>query len=76
MAGDGEPLTERERAAVAYAELLALDHHAIDDDQVAAMREHFDEAQFLELSMMIGQYIGFGRVLATLALETPVCPIG
>ena len=25
--------------------------------------------------MMAGQYIGFGRVLATLQLETTVCPV-
>jgi alkylhydroperoxidase family enzyme len=75
MGGDGSPLTERERVAVAYAEMLAINHHAIDDAYIAGLREHFDEAQLLELSMMIGQYIGFGRVLATLQLETTACPI-
>jgi alkylhydroperoxidase family enzyme len=39
------------------------------------VREHFDEAELLELTMMIGQYIGFGRTLATLQLETAACPI-
>jgi hypothetical protein len=29
----------------------------------------------LELMMMIGQYIGFGRMLAILQLEETVCPI-
>ncbi|HEY1968171.1 MAG TPA: hypothetical protein VGH89_09505 [Pseudonocardia sp.] len=75
MAGDGQPLTERERVAVAYAEMLAVDHHSIDDRYVARVREHFDQAQLLELTMMIGQYIGFGRTLATLQLETVACPI-
>jgi alkylhydroperoxidase family enzyme len=75
MAGDGKPLTESERVAVAYAEMLAIDHHSIDDAHVAKVREHFDEAQLLELTMMIGQYIGFGRTLATLQLETVACPI-
>jgi alkylhydroperoxidase family enzyme len=75
MGGDGAALTERERAAVAYAEMLAVNHHAIDDAYITALREHFDEAELLELSMMIGQYIGFGRVLATLALETTAYPI-
>ena len=73
--GDGAPLTARERAALAYAEKLATDHHSIDDAYVAAVREHFDEAELLELTMMIGQYIGFGRTLATLQLETVACPI-
>lgn len=75
MGGRVEPLTEREAAAVAYAEMLATNHHAIDDAYVARLREHFDEAELLELSMMIGQYIGFGRVLATLQLENVACPI-
>lgn len=75
MAGDGKPLTESERVAVAYAEMLAINHHGIDDAYVARVREHFDEAQLLELTMMIGQYIGFGRTLATLQLETVACPI-
>lgn len=75
MAGDGAPLTERERVAVAYAEKLAVDHHSIDDAYMSVVRKHFDEAEVLELTMMIGQYIGFGRTLATLQLETVACPI-
>lgn len=75
MAGNGEPLTERERVAVAYAEMLAVDHHAIDDADIARVREHFDEAEMLELTMMIGQYIGFGRTLAILQLEAVACRI-
>lgn len=70
-----ETLSERERLAVEYAERLALRHHDIDDAFVARLREEFGEAEFLELSMMIGQYIGFGRVLATLQLETVACPV-
>ena len=68
-------MTTRERAGLAYAEKLAIDHHSIDDAYIAALREHFDEAELLELTMMIGQYIGFGRTLATLRLETVSCPI-
>jgi alkylhydroperoxidase family enzyme len=50
----------RERAALAYAEKLALDHRSIDDGFFDRLREHFDDAEILELGMMIGQYIGFG----------------
>jgi hypothetical protein len=39
------------------------------------LREHFDNGELLELSMMIGQYIGFGRALATMKLETVACAI-
>ena len=64
-----------ERAAVEFAERMAADHHNIGDDDIMALHEHFDDAQILELMMMAGQYIGFGRTLAILQLETVACPI-
>jgi alkylhydroperoxidase family enzyme len=67
--------TAAERAAMAFAERMAVDHHGIADADVAALREHFDDAQVLELLMMAGQYIGFGRMLAILHLETVECPL-
>ena len=70
--GDYSP---EEKAAVRVAEMLALQHDRIDADEIAALREHFDDAQVLELLMMAGQYIGFGRVLAVLQLETVACPL-
>jgi alkylhydroperoxidase family enzyme len=64
-----------ERAAVEFAERMAVDHHNIGDADIEALREHFDDAQILELMMMAGQYIGFGRTLAILQLETVACPL-
>ncbi|WP_439816409.1 carboxymuconolactone decarboxylase family protein [Zavarzinia sp. CC-PAN008] len=72
---DAEGFTPRERAAIHFAEKLAVDHHNIGDADVAEMRRHFSDAEFLELAMMAGQYIGFGRVLAMLQLEIAACPI-
>jgi alkylhydroperoxidase family enzyme len=72
---DAEGFTPRERAAIRFAEKMAVDHHNIDDDDVAEMRRLFSDAEFLELAMMAGQYIGFGRVLAMLQLEVAACPI-
>lgn len=72
---DNASFTARERAAIHFAEKMALDHHNIGDDDVAAMRRHFTDAEFLELAMMTGQYIGFGRVLAMLQLEIASCPV-
>ena len=65
----------RERAALRVAEQMALDHHAFDDGAMRALRQHFSQAETLELLMMIGQYIGFGRMLAMLQLEEAHCPI-
>ena len=73
--GGSSDYTPAEKAAVAFAEQMAVDHHAIGDDEIAALREHFDDAQILELMMMAGQYIGFGRMLAILQLETVACPL-
>jgi alkylhydroperoxidase family enzyme len=64
-----------ERAAVRFAEMLAVRHFDIDDHEIVLLHEHFDDAEILELMMMAGQYIGFGRVLAILQLETVACPV-
>lgn len=72
---DNAGFSPRERAAIHFAEKMAVDHHNIGDADVAAMRRHFTDAEFLELAMMAGQYIGFGRVLAMLQLEVASCPI-
>lgn len=72
---DEADFTPRERAAIHFAEKMAVDHHNISDEDVARMRRHFSDAEFLELAMMAGQYIGFGRVLAMLQLEVAACPI-
>ena len=58
----------RERLAIEFAEQMACDHLAIDDGFVAKLREHFSEPEILELGMMIGQYIGFGRLLVVLGI--------
>ena len=67
--------SERERAALALAEQMALDHHGFDDAAMRELGRHFSRAETLELMMMIGQYIGFGRMLAMLQLEEAHCPI-
>jgi alkylhydroperoxidase family enzyme len=74
-AADGTPYTPAERAAIAFAERMAIAHEGIGDTDIAALGEHFDAAQILELMMMAGQYIGFGRMLAILQLETVACEL-
>ncbi len=72
--GEGGGFSPRERLALAYAEKLAVDHHNIDDAFFGQLRSEFDDAEILELGMMIGQYIGFGRLLKVLDLEPRFCP--
>ena len=66
--------TPREALALEYAERLAVDHHNIDDAFFTRLHEIFSDAEILELGMMIGQYIGFGRLLKVLDLEPKFCP--
>lgn len=71
----GHAFSPREKAAIALAELMAENHHAFADETMRELRRHFTEKEVLELMMMTGQYIGFGRMLAALQLETVSCPI-
>ena len=70
----GESFSPREALAVAFAERLAADHQSIDDDFFDQLRTEFSEPEILELGMMAGQYIGFGRLLMVLDLTPKFCP--
>ncbi len=62
-------LSPRERAAIRFAEKLAVDHHKVDDAQWAEMRGHFSEAEFIELVAHTTLYIGFGRFNEIVGLD-------
>jgi hypothetical protein len=47
----------------------------MDDDFFARIKDHYSDPQVLELGMMIGQFIGFGRVLTVLDLESKFCTV-
>lgn len=64
----------RESLALAYAEAMAVAHHSIDDAFFDSLKAEFNDAEIVELGMMIGQYIGFGRLLKVLDLEPRYCP--
>ena len=59
----------RERLAIEYAEKFALDHRSIDDAFFVRMHEQFTDAEILELSICIGDWIAFGRMTAVLDLD-------
>jgi alkylhydroperoxidase family enzyme len=42
--------TERERAALAYAEMVTISPNDITDEQFTELRRHFDERQIVELT--------------------------
>ncbi|MCC5888641.1 MAG: carboxymuconolactone decarboxylase family protein [Gammaproteobacteria bacterium] len=58
-------LTEAEKAAIAYGEMMATNHLAINDEIYDNLRKHFSEAQIVELGMTVAFFVGFGRLAAT-----------
>jgi hypothetical protein len=48
---------------------MAIDHTRVDYAFLAELREVFTPGEILELGMMIGQYIAFGRLLVVLGIH-------
>ena len=59
-------LEAREALAVRWAEKLATDFQTVDGEFMAELECHFSDAEIVELGMMIGQYLAFGRLLVML----------
>ena len=59
-------LTERERRALEFLDLLATDHHRIDDDVYRGLAEVFTTAEIIELGTTCGHMIGTHRFIHTL----------
>ena len=47
----------------------------MDDAFFDRLHDEFTDEQIIELGMMIGQFIGFGRLLMVLDLESKFCPV-
>ena len=71
---EGANVTERERLAVRFAELMAIDHNSIGDRFFEELRSEFTDPEIFELGMITGQFIGYGRLLSILDLENPNQP--
>jgi AhpD family alkylhydroperoxidase len=62
---EAEGLSEAERAALAYAELMATDHLAITDATYDGLRAHFTDGEIVELGQVAAFCVGFGRLDCT-----------
>lgn len=62
---EADDLSEAERVAIRYGELLATDHLSIDDSVYAELREHFSEEQIVALGAFAAFCVGYGRLLST-----------
>jgi alkylhydroperoxidase family enzyme len=52
-----------------FADLMATDHHEVDDAVFAELRRHFSEAQIVELGVCTALFIGLGRFNAVLGVD-------
>ena len=59
-------LTEQERLAVQFLDLLSADHHAIDDEVYRELGQVFTAAQIVELGFACANSMGLHRFLHTL----------
>ena len=55
--------------AIRFAGKLAVDHHKVDDTLWSEMRQHFSEAEIIELVAHTTLYIGFGRFNEIVGLD-------
>ena len=62
------PFSERERAALRYADQMYHDHHQVDDVLFEGLRAHFTEEEILELSWAIGEFIALGKIIRVLGV--------
>lgn len=58
-------LSEAERSALKYADLVATNHLAIDESVYDELRQHFTEDELVELGVHCAMMVGFGRVVAS-----------
>ena len=69
--GDYEhgPFSDREKAALRYADQLYLDHHAVDGARWDELRRHFSEDELLELTWVLAEFIALGKVIYVLGIQ-------
>lgn len=72
---DSDAFTSQEQSTLRCAEKMVLSHHEIDDAFFQELRAEFTDQEIMELGMMTGQYIGFGRLPMVLDLKRPVCSL-
>ncbi len=62
-------LTDREKAALRYADLFKSGDDAIDDDRVyAELKRHFTEEEIIELGLFCAETVGAGRFVRSMSV--------
>src|SRR5579863_10043601 len=68
-------LTEQERLAVEFLDLLSADHHAIDDEVYRELGQVFTAAQLVELGFTCASTMGLHRFIHTLDVSGTSPPV-
>lgn len=61
-------LTDAEKAALAFADKMATDHLAIDDETFALLARHFTDEERMDLCFQVATFVGYGRMGSALAM--------
>ena len=61
--------TPAERVALEYAERFCIDSTGIDDALIDRLKEHFDSACIVDLTLVVGKYLALGRFTQVLGLD-------
>ncbi len=75
VAPGGSELTEQERLAVQFLDLLSADHHAIDDEVYRELGRVFTAAQIIELGFTCANSMGLHRFIHTLDVFGESAPV-
>ncbi|MGR8948492.1 MAG: hypothetical protein ACU84Q_10620 [Gammaproteobacteria bacterium] len=69
-------MSDREKAAIHYAEVLAGDHQSADTALFDELRAQFTESEIIDLGIRIMTFVGYGRLVRVLGLEIGgTCPL-
>ncbi|HUD16762.1 MAG TPA: hypothetical protein VMQ59_05835 [Acidimicrobiales bacterium] len=75
IAPGNSQLTEQERLAVKFLDLLSADHHAIDDEVYRELGKVFTAAQIIELGFTCANSMGLHRFIHTLDVYGDSAPV-
>jgi AhpD family alkylhydroperoxidase len=64
-----EEYSAAESLAIEYAERYATDHRSIDDAFFTRLHAEWSDAEILELTILIADWLAFGRLTAVLDLD-------
>lgn len=69
LGGDFSRFTDSERAALDYTVAFWNDHRTIPDDVIERACDELGHDGFVELALMVAQWMGMGRLFASLGIS-------